>query len=179
MRFTFRPQIPYLYKQAVENNRAKIMKSPLSRQRALRGMLSALLCLASLMFCLAGIAAQTSTMPSPPSQLHTRGLWVQIEERGWPNGYWPGQVIRQFNDYDPVVGHTVSEEVALQMDAMRGMGVNTITIELRTAVHSPEEVEAKLREARARAPQLGGKVPPQVDTCSESSLGSIRAETDH
>jgi hypothetical protein len=67
------------------------------------------------------------------SQLPTRGLWVQIEERGWPSGYWPGQVIQQFNDFDPVVGHTVSEEVALQMDAMVGMGVNTITIELRSA----------------------------------------------
>jgi hypothetical protein len=81
------------------------------------------------MFCLASNRAQISTA----SQLPTRGLWVQIEERGYPNGYWPGDVIQRFNDYDPVVGHTVSEEVTIQMDAMRAMGVNTITIELRTA----------------------------------------------
>src|SRR5262249_6111402 len=66
------------------------------------------------------------------SQLTTRGLWVQIETRGWPSGFWPGQLIQQFNDYDPVVGHTVSEEAALQLDAMHAMGVNTITIELRS-----------------------------------------------
>jgi hypothetical protein len=65
--------------------------------------------------------------------LQTRGLWVQFERRGWPVGYWPGQVIQIFNQFDSVVGHNVSDEVALQLDAMRGMGVNTITIELRTA----------------------------------------------
>ena len=81
---------------------------------------SVFLCLVSIVFC-------------PASQLPTRGLWVQFERRGWASGYWPGQVIQQLNDFDPVVGHTVSEEVALQLDAMRAMGVNTITIELRTA----------------------------------------------
>src|SRR5262245_46585133 len=65
--------------------------------------------------------------------LKTRGLWVQFERRGWPSEYWTGQVIQQFNQFDSVVGHNVSDEVALQLDAMRGMGVNTITLELRTA----------------------------------------------
>src|SRR5947207_14465973 len=46
------------------------------------------------------------------SQLPTRGLWVQFERRGWSSEYWTGQVIQQFNDFDPVVGHTVPEEVA-------------------------------------------------------------------
>jgi len=58
---------------------------------------------------------------------------VQFERRGWSSEYWTGQVIQQFNDFDPVVGHTVSEEVALQLDAMVGLGVNTVTLELRTA----------------------------------------------
>src|SRR6266480_2901403 len=83
-------------------------------------------------FCLTGIWAQTSNMTTP-SQLRTRGLWVQFERRGWASEYWPGQVIQQFNNFDSVLGHKVSDEVALQLNAMRAMGVNTITIELRTA----------------------------------------------
>lgn len=67
------------------------------------------------------------------SQLATRGLWVQFERRGWSSGYWPGEVIEQFNDVDSVVGHKVSDEVSLQLDAMHEMGVNTITLEIRTA----------------------------------------------
>ena len=66
-------------------------------------------------------------------RLSTRGLWVQFERRGWASEYWPGQVIQDFNNFDSVVGHTVAEEVALQLDKMRAMGVNTITMELRTA----------------------------------------------
>ncbi len=65
--------------------------------------------------------------------LPTRGLWVQFERRGWPVEYWAGQVIQQFTLFDDVVGSKVSDEVALQLDVMRGLGVNTITIELRTA----------------------------------------------
>jgi hypothetical protein len=62
-----------------------------------------------------------------------RGLWVQFERRGWASGYWSGEVIQEFNNFDPVVGSLVSEEVALQLDEMGAMGVNTITFELRTA----------------------------------------------
>src|SRR5262249_26555158 len=92
-----------------------------------------MLCLLFVMFCLAGIVGQTSTSTSTPTQLATRGLFVQSERRGWPNGYYNGDLVHNWNNYDPVVGHTVSEEVALQMDVMHGMGVNTITFELRTA----------------------------------------------
>jgi hypothetical protein len=42
-------------------------------------------------------------------------------------------MIQQFNDLDALVGHTVKDEVALQLDAIRRMGINVITIELRTA----------------------------------------------
>lgn len=61
------------------------------------------------------------------------GLWTQFDERGFPNGYWPGQLIQNFNQFDAVVGHLVSDEAASQLDAQRGMGVNAITLELRTS----------------------------------------------
>ncbi len=64
--------------------------------------------------------------------LPTRGLYVQIERRGWKSGYWSGQLIKEFNDFDPVVGTTVAKEAELQLDIMRSMGINTITFELRT-----------------------------------------------
>ena len=62
-----------------------------------------------------------------------RGLWVQFERRGWASGYWSGELIQKFNDCDDVVGSLVSDEVALQLDKLREMGINTITFELRTA----------------------------------------------
>ena len=67
------------------------------------------------------------------SSLPVRGLYVQFERRGWPSEYSPGQVIQNFDQPDAVVGSTVAAEVALQLDAMRAMGVNAITYELRSA----------------------------------------------
>lgn len=46
--------------------------------------------------------------------------------------YYFGDAISSFYDYDPVVGHTTAKEIALQLDKIRAMGVNTITYELRT-----------------------------------------------
>jgi hypothetical protein len=66
-------------------------------------------------------------------RLPTRGLWVQFDQRGSWTGYWNGQVIKDFNTFDPVVGSTIAKEVELQLDAMRAMGVNTITFQLWTA----------------------------------------------
>ena len=65
------------------------------------------------------------------SSLPIRGLYVQFERRGWGAEYWPGQVIQNFDQFDAVVGRTVAAEVALQLDSIRGMGVNAITYELR------------------------------------------------
>jgi hypothetical protein len=62
-----------------------------------------------------------------------RGLYVQFERRGSPTEYWSGEAIQQFNELDTMLGHTVKDEVALQLDVMRGIGVNVITMELRTA----------------------------------------------
>ena len=66
------------------------------------------------------------------SDLEVRGLYVQFERRGWPSGYWSGDVIQRFTEFDDVVGHTVAEEVSQQLDAMGAIGVNTITFELRS-----------------------------------------------
>ena len=55
-----------------------------------------------------------------------------VERRGWAAEYWAGQVIQCINDFDSVVGSTVKQEVELQLDKMVAMGVNTITVELRT-----------------------------------------------
>jgi len=66
------------------------------------------------------------------SRLKIRGLYTQFDRRGWPCEYWFGQVISDFNVYDLLVGHTRAEEVALQLEKIRGMGVNTITYELRS-----------------------------------------------
>ena len=71
--------------------------------------------------------------PTGRYRLPVRGLFVAFERRGYPNDYAPGQVIQQFNDFDSIVGHAVKDEVALQLDAMKDMGVNVITCELRTA----------------------------------------------
>ena len=71
--------------------------------------------------------------PANLSSLPVRGLYVQFERRGWPAEYSPGQVIQNFDQFDAVVGSTVAAEVALQLDTMREIGVNTITYELRTA----------------------------------------------
>jgi hypothetical protein len=81
-----------------------------------------------------------TTTPIPPARtpipkvlLPVRGLYVQFERRGLPSQYWSGEVINGFNKVDDVVGHTVSEEVALQLDQIKQMGVSTITFELRSS----------------------------------------------
>ena len=75
---------------------------------------------------IAGLRGNSTTIP-------IRGIYVQFERRGWASGYWSGDLIHQWNDFDSVVGHTVAEEAALQLDAMKTMGVNTIAFELRAA----------------------------------------------
>ena len=71
--------------------------------------------------------------PIPANLLPVRGLYVQFERRGWPSEWWSGQVISDFNSMDEVVGHTVAEEVSLQLDQIKLLGVNTIAFELRSS----------------------------------------------
>jgi len=118
-------------------------RSALLKQDALRVTVSLFAVLASLMFCMAGIWAKTTTT-SPPSQLPTRGLYggsaLLIEQRGSSCCYYNGDLINTWNDFDPLLGHTVADEASLQLDAMQAMGVNTITFELRSSspVGTPE-----------------------------------------
>jgi hypothetical protein len=61
------------------------------------------------------------------------GLWTQFDRRGWASGYWQGELIQNFDDVDTFLGHKYSDEAALQLDAMKALGVTHITYELRTA----------------------------------------------
>jgi hypothetical protein len=91
-----------------------------------------------------------ATQPASPTPLATQVpgfvktdnlpyqcLYVQFERRGMDNNYWTGQVIQDFFSNDYRVGHTVKEEVALQLDIMREMGVNAIALELRSSDPDP------------------------------------------
>jgi hypothetical protein len=73
------------------------------------------------------------TLSQRPASLKNAGLYVQFEQRDWPNGYYPGDMLRTFNDYDSSMGSTVSVDIGLQLDKMKEMGVNTITFQLRSA----------------------------------------------
>jgi hypothetical protein len=85
---------------------------------------------------LAPTVTATPTVTSTPltgKLLPVRGLYVQFERRGDSSRYWSGEALDTFNDYDDLVGHTVSQEIALQLDEIAKLGVNTITFELRAA----------------------------------------------
>jgi hypothetical protein len=60
-------------------------------------------------------------------------LWTQIDRRGWASGYWQGELIQHFDEQDTFLGRKYGEEAALQLDAMKALGVTHITYELRTA----------------------------------------------
>ena len=78
--------------------------------------------------------SKTLTVTSPGHFLMKNvGLVTQFDRRGWPDQYWPGQVIYTWDQFDTVVGSTISQEVSLQLDKIKAMGVNTITFELRAA----------------------------------------------
>lgn len=74
----------------------------------------------------------TAAMVVTPVNLAVRGLFTSFEDRGWPNGYWNGEVLQRWDSVDVHTGTTVAVEVAAQLDAMRTLGVNTITYELRS-----------------------------------------------
>jgi hypothetical protein len=76
--------------------------------------------------------AESATPPIGYYPLKTTGLVVTFDERGYPSGYWEGQLLQEFDQYDPVVGTTVAAEVSLQLDKMKAMGVNSINYALET-----------------------------------------------
>lgn len=77
----------------------------------------------------------SATVDVAQGALPVRGLYVQFERRGYPNGYYSGDAIKDFHQQDQLVPSLglVSDELASQMDVIRGMGVNTITFELRSS----------------------------------------------
>jgi len=95
-----------------------------------------LLAAALVMGAALGLPASAPDAAEGHYPLQSLGLYTQFEERGQPFNYWPGWVIQNFDQYDPAVGHLVSDEVSLQLDKMNAMGVNKITYELRTANRS-------------------------------------------
>ncbi len=74
-----------------------------------------------------------STAPVGRYRVANAGLYTRIERRGASAGYRSGELIQDWNNFDPVVNSTRAQEASSQLDIMRKMGVNTITIELRTA----------------------------------------------
>jgi hypothetical protein len=81
--------------------------------------------------------ASLTATPIPGILLPTRGVVGPFEARGSRTGYFEGQILREFHNQDPVVGTTVAQEIALQLDAMRSMGINTIQISLSAADAQP------------------------------------------
>ena len=67
--------------------------------------------------------------------LPIRGLYTQFDQTGFPNGYYSGDAIKYFDKIDPNLPSIglVRNEIANQMDAIRALGVNTLTFELRSA----------------------------------------------
>jgi hypothetical protein len=115
----------------------------------------------------------TGCAPAVPKAnlLPVRGLYVQFERRGWSSEYWSGQVIQQFDTLDPVVGHTVGEEVALQLDEMVKMGVNTIAFELRSS--SPESAGNVFAAPVCPLPPVLGVQYPQPTNLELKNLGEF------
>ncbi len=67
-----------------------------------------------------------------PNYYPSGGCTSHSNEEAAGSGYYSGEAISNFNEFDDVVGHTVAEEISLQLDIMKQMGVNTITYELRS-----------------------------------------------
>jgi hypothetical protein len=79
-------------------------------------------------------SAGTAAQPIGHYLFSSRGLSVlHFGRRGATWGYDDGAVIQHFHSFDPIVGHTVAQEVKLQLDQMRAMGVNEISFQLRSA----------------------------------------------
>jgi hypothetical protein len=72
--------------------------------------------------------------------LLSRGVWAIFDRRGYPNGYYSGDMVRWLGELDSDLANfvgsgnvspTVGAEIAAQLDKMQAMGINTVTLELR------------------------------------------------
>jgi hypothetical protein len=86
---------------------------------------------------LVSVPSTPAPTPIPRVLLPVRGIIGPFERRGFPSGYYEGQILNEFNNPDPVVGSTVAQEIGLQLDAMVSMGINTIWLTLSAAFHQP------------------------------------------
>lgn len=117
--------------------------------------------------------ATPTAVPTPIGRFDfpVRGLYAQFEERGASNGYWSGDLIQRFNDFDPVVNSTVSQEVALQLDKMVAMGINTISFELRSTL--PINDFDPYVPPTCPMPHILGLTYPQPDAANLVNLASF------
>lgn len=72
-------------------------------------------------------------LPAARRRIQVDGLYTQFERRGFPNGYYSGQLLQMWSGVDPYTGLVPAADTSLQLDAVQQMGVNTITFELRAA----------------------------------------------
>jgi hypothetical protein len=85
-----------------------------------------LLILTLLILSLTMLVYAVKPQTSPQTKLlPTRGLWVQFEDPNSQAGWYPGQVIQNWESSTP--------DVDAQTNEMIAMGVNTLTIEIRSS----------------------------------------------
>jgi hypothetical protein len=84
-----------------------------------------------------------------------------FERRGAYSGYYEGQILHEFNNYDPAVGSTVADEIGVQLDVMRSLGINTIWLALSTADSQPGDF---VPPACTVNPDLGLLFPKPTET---------------
>jgi hypothetical protein len=80
----------------------------------------------------------TSSAPIGRVRLPSVGVWADFEQLGANRALEPGNIIRELDEIDSYSGMRVSDEVGLQMDAMRSLGINIITFPLVTAATTYE-----------------------------------------
>lgn len=87
-----------------------------------------------------------SSMPSriPGILLPIRCLYTSFDKRGYPSGYYSGDLILNFNDFDPIVGHSVRDETSLQLDEIQKLGGehNRFRVEIFRFIFSFRSVHA-------------------------------------
>ncbi|MEW6721520.1 MAG: Ig-like domain-containing protein, partial [Thermodesulfobacteriota bacterium] len=119
-----------------------------------------------------GSKALTVTSPGH-FLLKNVGLWALFERRGieerlgWSGEYWCGQIIQNWDQFDTVVDNTVSQEVSLQLDKMKAMGVNTITFSCNA---SDNTYTGTWTPPDCNAPPTGGFQFPQPTATELANL---------
>jgi hypothetical protein len=97
----------------------------------------------------------------PKILLPVRGVIGPFERRGYPSGYYEGQILNEFNNYDQYAGSTVAEEIGVQLEAMRSLGINTIWLTLSAADAQPGNF---IPPACTVNPDLGPLFPRPTET---------------